>query len=208
VGEVGSLLFTVQLDDAKAESLRSSPSASTCVFLRAEALGPGLVRGRRTLGSHPRDTGPLSEGFAAFEGGAHWEGSCGALGSEVVAVRALPERSAAAASSLMATRGAASSHEAAPEMMAAPRNERARRGGYLRLRRASNGRTKQTSWACEWGSSSSCSQVERLERKNIEMQRTSKTLNMGNCKGALRFPREQFALADNLRTCSSVLCNA
>lgn len=112
VGDEGSLLLAVQFEDAKAESLRSSSSASICVLLRADALGPGLVRGRRTLLSHPRVAGPFNEGFAAFEG-ASAEGERCALGSEVVATRTLPEVSVAstAASSLIATRGAASSHE-------------------------------------------------------------------------------------------------
>ena len=112
VGDEGSLLFAVQFDDVRAESLRSSSSACICVRRRADALGPGLVRGRRTLLSHPRVAGPFNEGVAAFEG-ASAEGKRCALGSEVVAVRALPEGSVApaAASSLIATRGAASSHE-------------------------------------------------------------------------------------------------
>lgn len=110
-GDGGSLLCAVDVDDAKAESLRSSSSASSVLF-RIDALGPGLVRGRRTLLSQPRAAGPFSEGVAAVAGGAHIEGAACALGAEVVATRALPESSAA--SSLMTTRGAASSHEAVP----------------------------------------------------------------------------------------------
>jgi hypothetical protein len=68
VGEEGSLLLAVQLEDAKAESLRSSSSAS-CVLFRADALGPGEVRGRRTLLSHARVAGPFNEGFVAVESG-------------------------------------------------------------------------------------------------------------------------------------------
>ena len=128
-GEAGSLLLAGQLDDVRAESLRSSLSASICVRRSAEARGPGLVRGRRTLLSHPR-AGGSSGGFAVVVVvvvivvvGAHVAvavavavasaGVCCALGSAAVAARALPERSAAAAaaSSLIATRGAASSHE-------------------------------------------------------------------------------------------------
>ena len=130
-GEEGSLLLAGQLDDVRAESLRSSLSASTCVRRSAEARGPGLVRGRRTLLSHPR-AGASSGGFAVVVvavvvvvvvAGAHVAvavavaGVCCALGSAVVAARALPESSAAAAaaaaaaSSLIATRGAAGSHE-------------------------------------------------------------------------------------------------
>jgi hypothetical protein len=62
--------------------------------------------------SHPRVAGPFDKGFAAFEGASAVSEWC-ALGSEVVAVRALPEASVASApaSSLIATRGAASSHE-------------------------------------------------------------------------------------------------
>jgi hypothetical protein len=73
VGEEGSLLLAVQFDDAKAESLRSSSSANTWVLLKAEDLGPGLVRGRRTLLSHPRVAGAFNGGFAAASG-AHVEG--------------------------------------------------------------------------------------------------------------------------------------
>lgn len=62
-GEAGSLLLAGQLDDVRAESLRSSLSASICVRRSAEARGPGLVRGRRTLLSHPR-AGALSGGSA------------------------------------------------------------------------------------------------------------------------------------------------
>lgn len=68
VGVEGSLLFAVQFEDVRAESRRSSSSASICVRRRADALGPGLVRGRRTLLSQPRVAGPFNEGFAAFEG--------------------------------------------------------------------------------------------------------------------------------------------
>lgn len=67
MGEEGSLLVVVQFDDAKAESLRSSSSANNVLF-RAEVLGPGEVRGRRTLLSHPRVAGPFNGGFVAFEG--------------------------------------------------------------------------------------------------------------------------------------------
>jgi hypothetical protein len=59
VGVEGSLL-AVQLDGASAESLRSSPS-QRWVRRRADALGPGEVRGRRTLLSHARDAGLLEE---------------------------------------------------------------------------------------------------------------------------------------------------
>lgn len=44
-----------QFKDASAESRRSSSSDNNCVLLSAEALGPGEVRGRRTLLSQPRD---------------------------------------------------------------------------------------------------------------------------------------------------------
>jgi hypothetical protein len=54
VGDEGSLLVG-QFKDASAESRRSSSSDSSCVRLSAEALGPGEVRGRRTLLSQPRD---------------------------------------------------------------------------------------------------------------------------------------------------------
>lgn len=43
----------VELEDAKAESLRSSSSHKR-VLLNGEALGPGDVLGRRTPLSHPR----------------------------------------------------------------------------------------------------------------------------------------------------------
>jgi hypothetical protein len=121
VGEEGSLLVAVQLEDAKAESLRSSSSASSVLF-RAEALGPGEVRGRRTLLSQPRVAGPFNAGLVGLEsagagarlgGGVEGaEGVGGALGADVVATRALPEVSAA--SSLIATRGTASSHQTGP----------------------------------------------------------------------------------------------
>ena len=67
VGDEGSLLLAVQLDDAKAESLRSS-SEDHSVRLKAIALGPGEVRGRRTLLSHARDAGLLDEVLVAMEG--------------------------------------------------------------------------------------------------------------------------------------------
>jgi hypothetical protein len=63
VGVEGSLL-DVQLDGVSAESLRSS-SSQCCVRRNAEALGPGEVRGRRTLLSHPRDAGLLVEVLVA-----------------------------------------------------------------------------------------------------------------------------------------------
>ena len=149
-GEEGSLLLAGQLDDVRAESLRSSLSASICVRRSAEARGPGLVRGRRTLLSHPR-AGALSGGSAvavavavvvvAVVGGhVAVAGVCWTLGSAVVATRALPERSAvAAASSLIATRGAASSHEVVLGDDGGP-SEMKRQLPILRLRRTA-GRT-------------------------------------------------------------------
>jgi hypothetical protein len=59
-------LPVAQFDDVSAESLRSSSSPS-CVRRSAEDLGPGEVRGRRTLLSHDREAG-LGEGvLLAFE---------------------------------------------------------------------------------------------------------------------------------------------
>ena len=66
VGDEGSLLV-VQLEDAKAESLRSSSEVHS-VRLKALALGPGEVRGRRTLLSHAREEGLLDELLVALEG--------------------------------------------------------------------------------------------------------------------------------------------
>lgn len=74
LGEGGSLVV-VPLDDVRAESLRSS-SPGGGVRLRAEARGPGEVRGRRRLSSHDREGGPVAEnalsglestGASAFE---------------------------------------------------------------------------------------------------------------------------------------------
>jgi hypothetical protein len=65
VGVEGSLL-EMQLDGAKAESRRSSSSHS-CVRRSADALGPGEVRGRRTLLSHPRDPGLAEDVLVALE---------------------------------------------------------------------------------------------------------------------------------------------
>jgi len=65
-GEEGSLLV-VQLEEVRAESLRSSSSHS-CVRRSAEDFGPGEVRGRRTLLSHERDAGLLDEVLVVFEG--------------------------------------------------------------------------------------------------------------------------------------------
>lgn len=64
VGVEGSWPAAVQCEDARAESLRSSSSSHCWVLCRADALGPGEVRGRRTLLSHPRDAG-LGEGLVA-----------------------------------------------------------------------------------------------------------------------------------------------
>lgn len=63
-GEGGS--WPVPLSVAKAESLRSS--SENKVLLRALALGPGEVRGRRTLLSQPREVGPVDGARFAFEG--------------------------------------------------------------------------------------------------------------------------------------------
>lgn len=49
----------VELECAKAESLRKSSSANSERF-NCEGFGPGEVLGRRTLLSHPRDGGVLS----------------------------------------------------------------------------------------------------------------------------------------------------
>ena len=46
-------MLVVELEDAKAESLRAS-SPDKRVLLKGEVLGPGDVLGRRTLLSHPR----------------------------------------------------------------------------------------------------------------------------------------------------------
>lgn len=65
VGVEGSLL-AVQCDDARAESLRTSPSDSS-VLLKADDLEPGEVRGRRTLLSHERDAGLLVDVLVVWE---------------------------------------------------------------------------------------------------------------------------------------------
>jgi hypothetical protein len=46
-------VLVVELEDAKAESLRAS-SSDKRVLLNGEVLGPGDVLGRRTPLSHPR----------------------------------------------------------------------------------------------------------------------------------------------------------
>jgi hypothetical protein len=55
---VGGSLLVMLFDGARAESRRCS-SSPRCVRRSAEALGPGLVRGRRELPllSHPRTVG-------------------------------------------------------------------------------------------------------------------------------------------------------
>ena len=209
-GEAGSLLLAGQLDDVRAESLRSSLSASICVRRSAEARGPGLVRGRRTLLSHPR-AGGSSGSFAvvvvvivAVVAGAHVAvavavavasaGGCCALGSAAVATMALPERSAAAAaSSLIATRGAASSHEVVLGDDGGP-GEMKRR--LLRLRRTA-GRTNTLRCVALAGrhKATQCSQAGRLETgRTWRCSSHARTLapwpgiwdlDMANDKGAL-----------------------
>ena len=212
-GEAGSLLLAGQLDDVRAESLRSSLSASICVRRSAEARGPGLVRGRRTLLSHPR-AGGSSGGFAVVVVvvvivvvGAHVAvavvvavasaGVCCALGSAAVATRALPERSAAAAaSSLIATRGAASSHEVVLGDDGGP-GEMKRR--LLRLRRTA-GRTNTlrcVALRCVGRQAQGDSMLTSRatgDRENIELQQPCEDpgtstlawdLDMANDKGAL-----------------------
>jgi hypothetical protein len=198
-GEEGALLLAGQLDDVRAESLRSSLSASICVRRSAEARGPGLVRGRRTLLSHPR-AGGSSGGFAVVVvvvvvAGAHVAvavaGVCCALGSAVVATRALPERSAAAAaaSSLIATRGAASSHEVVLGDDGGP-GEMKRR--LLRLRRTA-GRTNTLRCVGRQAQGDSMLTSRATgDRENIEMQQPCEDpgtlawdLDMANDKGAL-----------------------
>ena len=94
VGEGGSWLV-VQLDGARAESLRSSSSASSCVRRSADAFGPGEVRGRRTLLSHERDAGLLDVRLAR----------CGCVsGGDVDVVSTVAGPDASASSSLMAVR--------------------------------------------------------------------------------------------------------
>lgn len=74
VGVEGSWAV-VQFAGARAESLRSSLS---CVRRRAEALGPGEVRGRRTLLSQPRDVGLVGEVLEALEtAGCRCDCDCG-----------------------------------------------------------------------------------------------------------------------------------
>jgi hypothetical protein len=71
VGEEGAWcvfwsVLAVELQDAKAESLRDSSSVS-CDCFNVEALGPGEVLGRRTLLSHARGAGVLEGEPVGFE---------------------------------------------------------------------------------------------------------------------------------------------
>lgn len=97
VGVEGSMVV-VQLEGARAESLRSS-SSQCCVRRSADALGPGEVRGRRTLLSHPRVAGPAGAlGVAAA--GVAGAAAAGGFSAEEVSATGLSD--AGAASSLMA----------------------------------------------------------------------------------------------------------
>jgi hypothetical protein len=63
-------VLVVELEDAKAESLRAS-SSHRKVLLNGEVLGPGDVLGRRTLLSHPRPA-DLDDVLAALEMPEGW----------------------------------------------------------------------------------------------------------------------------------------
>jgi hypothetical protein len=63
-------VLAVELEDAKAESLRAS-SSDKRVLLNGEVLGPGDVFGRRTPLSHPRPEA-LRDGLVVLEMPEGW----------------------------------------------------------------------------------------------------------------------------------------
>lgn len=107
------LVLAVELECAKAESLRRSSSASSDLLLlllllllpNAGALGPGEVLGRRTLLSHPREAGALIDDDAL----GSEEGWCAATGPPLLGVAAV----AAAASVVVAVAAASAASTAA-----------------------------------------------------------------------------------------------
>lgn len=108
VGDEGPLLAG-HCDDARAESLRSM-SPARCVWVKAEARGPGEVRGRRTLLSHERDAGLVADALASSEDVGERSGGESSTTGE--AVSAPGERTG---SSIMAASGAGVCHEIGPQ---------------------------------------------------------------------------------------------
>jgi len=106
VGGEGGSLVVVPFDDVKAESLRSSSSERTrcSVLAKGEDLGPGEVRGRRTLLSQAREAGLLDDVVVVVVVVVAWDAGERSAAGAVSAVAARAED--VAGSSIMAASGA------------------------------------------------------------------------------------------------------